>query len=278
MKRIIVADSASNIFDFEGMDYACTPLKVVIDGQVFEDVPGIDLEDLVNKMERCTTSSSSCPNTAEWLEAFEGHDEVFAVTISSRLSGSYDAAMMAKREYEEEHPGARVEVVDSRMTGPGERLIMEKIAELAEAGLSFDGIREKLAEYRQRMHLCFSLASIHNLAKNGRVSHLTATLFGVLGIRLLGRASDEGTIESVAKVRGEKGGIRSVVGELIEKGYQGGKCYISHTLDGDLANRLKEAILSRFPGARIFIEPNTGLCSYYAERHGLIVGFEGGPR
>ena len=100
----------------------------------------------------------------------------------------------------------------------------------------------------------------------------------MLGIRLLGRASDEGTIESVAKVRGEKGGIRSVVGELIEKGYQGGKCYISHTLDSDLANRLKEAILNRFPGARIFIEPNTGLCSYYAERHGLIVGFEGGPR
>ena len=279
MKRIIVADSASNVFEFDGgMDYACTPLKILIDGQTFEDVQGVDLEDMVNKMERSATSSSSCPNTAEWLDAFEGHDEIFAVTISSRLSGSYNAAMVAKQEYEESHPGAQVEVVDSRMTGPGERLIMEKIAELAAAGLSFDSIKEKLAEYRQRMHLCFSLASIHNLAKNGRVSHLTATLFGVLGIRLLGRASDEGTIESVAKVRGEKGGIRSVVGELVEKGYQGGKCYISHTLDADLAGRLKEAILSRFPGSHIFIEANTALCSYYAERHGLIIGFEGGPR
>ena len=278
MKRIIVADSASNVFDFDDMDYVCTPLKIIIDDRTFEDVKGIDLEDMVNKMERCETSSSSCPNTAEWLEAFKGHDEVFAVTISSRLSGSYDAAMMAKREFEEENPGARVEVVDSRMTGPGERMIMEKIAELAQAGLSFDGIREKLAEYRQRMHLCFSLASIQNLAKNGRVSHLTATIFGVLGIRLLGRASDEGTIESVGKVRGEKGGIRSVVNELVEKGYQGGKCYISHTLDADLAGRLKEAIISRFPGSQPFIEPNTGLCSYYSERHGLIIGFEGGPR
>ena len=87
MKRIIVADSASNVFEFDGgMDYACTPLKILIDGQTFEDVQGVDLEDMVNKMERSAASSSSCPNTAEWLDAFEGHDEIFAVTISSRLS------------------------------------------------------------------------------------------------------------------------------------------------------------------------------------------------
>lgn len=278
MKRVIAADSSSNIFEFKPLEYHCAPLKIIIDGKTFEDREGVNLEDMVNKMERCETSSSACPNVAEWLEAFGEGDEVFAVTISNRLSGSYNAALAAKQEYEETHPKARVAVIDSLMTGPGMRMIMEKIAELDGQGLSFEGIMERLAEYRKRMHLCFSLASIHNLAKNGRVSHITATLFGILGIRMLGRASDEGTIESVNKVRGEKAGLRSVINELVEKGYQGGKCYISHTLDGDLAGRLKEAILQRFPGSRIFIEANTGLCSYYAERHGLIVGFEGGLR
>lgn len=278
MPRLIVTDSSSNIVDFDDLPFASVPMKIMVDGKNFEDVKGIDLEDLVNKMERCSTSSSSCPNVAEWLEAFEGHEEVFAVTISSRLSGSFDSAMMAKKEYESSRPGARVEVIDSRMTGPGMRMITEKLVELSALGAAFDECLSRLAEYRKRMHLCFSLASIHNLAKNGRVSSITATIFGVLGIRMLGRASDEGTIESVNKVRGEKAGLRSILHELAEKGFKGGKCYISHTLDADLAGRLKEKILEIYPGSRIHMEANTGLCSYYAERHGLIVGFEGGLR
>lgn len=278
MKRIVVADSSSNMFSFEGIDYAYTPMKITIDGATYQDKDGINLQELVNGMERCQTSSTSCPNTGEWLEAFEGNDEIFAVTISNRLSGSYNAAMVAKKEYESEHPGSKVEIVDSLMTGPGMRMIIEKITELADKGLDFNGILESLNEYRKKVHLCFSLASISNLAKNGRVSSITAKIFGVLGLRMLGRASDEGTIEPVNKVRGEKAGLRSVINEIVEKGYQGGKFYISHTLDFDLANRLKDEVLKLFPKAMIFIEENTGLCSYYAERHGLIIGYEGGLR
>lgn len=278
MKRIIVADSASNIFEFEGMEYRSTPMKILVDGESYEDVKGVDVEALVKRVENATTTGSSCPNVGEWLEAFEGHDEIFAVTISSALSGSYNSAMAAKQEYEEEHPDARVEVVDSRMTGPGERMIIEKIAELSGKGLSFDSVVRNLKEYRKRMHLCFSLASIHNLAKNGRVSSITATLFGVLGIRMLGRASDEGTIVSVNKVRGDKHGVKKIIHEMTEKGFQGGKCCISHTLNDALAQRLKEEILQHFPTSQIVIDLNTALCSYYAERNGLIVGFEGGLR
>lgn len=278
MKRIIVSDSSSNIYDFEGIDYAYTPMKITIDGKTYEDREGTRLDEMVNAMENSTSSSTACPSTGEWLEAFEGHDEVFAVTISSNLSGSYNSCCLAKNEYEAEHPEAKVSIFDSLMTGPGMRMIMEKVRELSSLNLDFDSIIEGVNEYRKKMHLCFSLGSISNLAKNGRVSGIVAKIFGVLGLRMLGRSSNEGRIEPINKVRGDKAGIKSIVNELIEKGFSGGKCYISHTLDFDLANKLKEEVLKIFPGSNILIEANTALCSFYAERHGLIIGFEGGLR
>ncbi|MBR3203147.1 MAG: DegV family protein, partial [Solobacterium sp.] len=198
--------------------------------------------------------------------------------ISANLSGSYNSAMVARNEYLEEHPDAKVEVIDSRMTGAGMTMLMEQIIECEKKGLSFEDTLDVIAEYRKNLHLCFSLNSLNNLVKAGRVSALVAKLFNVLGLRMLGRASNEGTIEPVNKVRGDKAGIKSIVNEMKLKGFAGGRVRITHTLDENLAEELKTAILEQWPESDIIISPNTGLCSFYSERHGLIIGYEGGPR
>ncbi|MBR0385863.1 MAG: DegV family protein [Erysipelotrichaceae bacterium] len=278
MKRIVVSDSSSNYFTFPPLNYAYVPLKILVDDKSYSDVEGIDLEEMVSHMEHCKTSSTACPSTGEWLESFEGYDEIIAITISANLSGSYNSAMVAKNEYLEEHPDAKVEVIDSRMTGAGMTMLMEQIIECEKKGLSFEETLDVIAEYRKNLHLCFSLNSLNNLVKAGRVSALVAKLFNVLGLRMLGRASNEGTIEPVNKVRGDKAGIKSIVNEMKLKGFAGGRVRITHTLDEDLAEAVKTAILELWPESDIIISPNTGLCSFYSERHGLIIGYEGGPR
>ena len=278
MKRIVVADSSSNYFTFPPLNYTYTSLKIMVDDQTYVDKEGVDLEELVSHMERSKTSSTACPSVGEWLEAFEGYDEIFAITISSHLSGSYNSAMVAKEDYLEEHPQAKVEVIDSLMTGAGMSMVMEVIADCEKAGKTFEETVAAIVEYRKNLHLCFSLASLNNLAKNGRVTPIVAKIFGVLGLRMLGRASDEGTIEPVNKARGDKAGIKNIIGEMKLKGFNGGKVRITHTLDQPLAESLKKSILENWPDSDVGISENQGLCSFYSERHGLIVGYEGGPR
>ena len=118
------------------------------------------------------------------------------------------------------------------------------------------------------------LESLKNLANNGRVSPIVAKLAGILGIRLVGKASDKGDLEPLSKCRGEKNALETIVKQLKELGYGGGEVRITHCLNEAAANSLRSLILSDYPNARIEILPCRGLCSFYAERGGLLVGFE----
>ena len=118
------------------------------------------------------------------------------------------------------------------------------------------------------------LESLKNLANNGRVSPIVAKLAGILGIRLVGKASDRGDLEPINKCRGEKNALETMRKQLKELGYTGGKLRITHCLNASAAEALRNMILSEFQGAEIQILPCRGLCSFYAERGGLLVGFE----
>ena len=153
-------------------------------------------------------------------------------------------------------------------------LIAEKIRELMAAELSFEEICERIKEYQQHTGLMFMLESMQNLANNGRVNKIVAKAAGILGIRAVGRASDVGTLEPLEKCRGEKKAIAALADHMVSRGYEGGKMRISHCLNLAAAESLKETIVSAFPGADVQIRPTGGLCSFYAEKGGLLIGFE----
>ena len=271
----IVSDSASNILRLPGVDYACVPLKIITDQKEYTDDENLDVTQMVSDLRQYKgRSSTSCPNVQEWLAAFEGARYIVAIAITSNLSGSCNAAFQAKQQYEQEHPGAKVLVVDSLSAGPEMGLLIEKAKELILEKLPIEQISEKLESYRQKTHLLFSLESLNNLARNGRVSPAVAKIAGVLGIRAVGRASDVGTLEQLHKCRGEKKALETIFSEMVSRGFQGGKVRIAHCLNSPAATRLKESILSHFPKTDIRIEPATALCSFYAEQGGLLVGFE----
>ena len=276
MNYKIIADSSSNIRRHE-FPYECltVPLKIGTDEKEFTDNNELEIEDMLVYLENYSgKSSTSCPNVSDFVEAFGDAENIFCVTITSALSGSYNAACAAKEEYEEMHPKRHVCVIDSLSTGPEMKLIVEKLRELISAGKNFDEICLDIAEYQKNTALMFSLESLKNLANNGRVSHMTARLAGALGIRIVAKASDKGTIETITKSRGEKKAIEDIIKSMLLRGYNGGKVRIDHCFNSVAANVLKEKLLAKFEDADIVVGRSYGLCSFYAERGGLLVGFE----
>lgn len=270
----IIADSSSNIFTVEGIDYKNVPLKIISETKEYIDTPDLDVSAMVNEMSQIKEKfGTSCPNAFEWEEAFSGGENIFAITITSKLSGCYSAAVTAANDFKAENPDKNIYVIDSLSTGPEMQLIIEKLKELDEKNLSFDEIKKKIIEYQKNTHLIFSLQSLTNLAKNGRVSPAVAKIAGVLGIRIVGIAED-GTLKPVHKCRGEKKTLEALKSDMLEAGFKGGKVRISHCQNEESAVDLKTKILDLFPETDIQILPCTALCSFYAEMGGLLVGFE----
>ncbi|MBO7702978.1 MAG: DegV family protein [Solobacterium sp.] len=276
MKYRIVSDSSSNLLELPGeIEYVTVPLKINVDEKEYVDEIGTDISSMVDAIEHSARNSTSCPNSEEYKEAFEGADCVFAVTITSGLSGSYNAAVQGAEMFKEEYPDAKVRVIDSLATGGEMHLLIEKLKELMQQGLSFEEIEQKIDEYHQYTQLLFSLESVQNLAKNGRLPMAVAKIANLLNIRFIGKPTENGTIKPVHNVRGAKKNISKIVEEMLAMGFKGGRVWISHCLNPEAADNLKKAILEKYPDSFVGIEPMTALCSYYAERGGMIIGFEG---
>lgn len=276
MKIKIVTDSASNMYAMEGIDFEVAPLKINTKEKEYVDDTSLDVANMVKELKSYKgRSGTACPGVGDWLDAFEGYDIIYCVTIISTLSGSYNSAMTAKHQYEEEHPGKKVFVLDSYSAGPEMKLHVEKLKELVLAGKDFDTVCKEIVEYKeQHTSLIFSLESLTNLANNGRVSHAVAKIAGLIGIRMVGDVSEDGQLHPTDKCRGEKKTLVEIYRNMKRLGYNGGKLYIDHCFNEELSNNLKDKTLEEFPNANVIIAPTGGLCSFYAEKGGLMIGFE----
>ena len=177
-------------------------------------------------------------------------------------------------EIEEKYPERRVFVFNSLTAGPEIALIIERIEELITEGREFSEICEDITKYSHKTGLLFMLESMKNLANNGRVSPIVAKMAGILGIRVVGKASDKGDLEPLNKCRGEIKALNTIVEHLKELGLKNGKVKIAHCFNEGLALRLKEIIETEFAGVKVEVYQCRGLCSFYAEKGGLLVGFE----
>ena len=271
----IVTDSSADIKTLSGVDFESVPLKIITDEKEYVDDENLDVVGMISDLQRYKGKSrSSCPNMQEFINAFGEADEVFCITITSGLSGSFNSASMAAKAYMEEHPERRVHVIDSLSTGAENALLIEKIRDLIVEGNDFDTVKEKITEYHNHTRLIFALESMINLANNGRVSPLAAKFAGLVGIRAIGRASDVGTLEMTGKTRGAVPTALQITADMIKEGCTGGKVRIHHANNLQSAELLKTKILEKLPSAEVVIDHAGGLCSFYAEQGGLLVGFE----
>lgn len=275
MKRKIVADSSCDMWELNGVDFAVAPMTISTDNKHYVDNQELDVHLMSEELAKYKgVSHTACPSVGSWLDCYEGYDEVFVVTLTGAMSGTYNSAMTAKGIYEEENENVKVHVFDSLSTGPEMRLLIEKLKEMIEEDLPFEEIVEKGQDYLNHSRLFFALKSLHNFAMNGRVSKTVASAIGVLNISIFATASEEGTIQQISKCRGEKKVVKSMIEHLENAGYHGGKVRISHADNLKLAHNVRDKILELYPHADIIVYPMGGLCTYYAEIGGLLVGCE----
>lgn len=287
MSWAIVADSSCNLRSIEASDesanYATVPLVIHVGGVDYVDDENLDVHEL-NRIitEEPEASSSSCPSAGVWAEQFRKYDNVIAITISASLSGSYEAATMARNivldEYAREHEGVisgkNIHLVDSRAAGGKLEVLVTSLSRyLSNSEPTFDEAVAFIDNMEEKSQVLFSLSSYENLTKNGRMPRLAGTLASRLNIRVLGTASQEGTIKIVGPARGEKKMAKKIIASMEADGFSGGLVYIDHVENEPAALQLKQTILERWPESEIHILPCGALCSYYAENQGLIIGY-----
>lgn len=272
----IVADSSANLVAADGAELASVPLSITAGSRTFVDSETLDVQEMMDFLAAHKgRSTTACPGPGDWCAAFGGAEQVVCVTITSGLSGACNAARIAAEDYERQHPGRRVLVIDTLSTGPEMELIVEKLRQLHHQGLTLEEMDGEIARYRKSTHLVFSLQSMRSLVNNGRVSPAVAALAGLMNIRLVGIASEEGTLQPVRKCRGEKRTLEGLLTVMEEHGYAGGKVRIAHCGNPEAAGALAEEIRRRHPDADLSVRPTRGLCSYYAEQGGILIGYEG---
>ena len=271
----VLADSSCDLLRLEEVSYASVPLTISANNIDYVDDENLDTHSMLDALMAYNGRSyTACPGVEKWIHEFEGADEIYVVSITSNLSGTYNAACTARDIYLQSHPDAKICVFDTLSTGPEMRLLVDKIAAMIKERLSFEDICEKARDYLKSTRLFFVLESHHCLAQNGRVSKLTASAVEMLGMRLVGTASREGTLEVLTKVRGKIKAKAALLEHLKDAMYKGGRLAISYVESLEFAESVKAAILAEFPEADIILYPARGLCSYYAERGGLLLGCE----
>ena len=277
VKYQIVSDSASDLLELADINFSTVPLHIVVDGTDFADDARLSVPNLLDKLRNGKSSTTACPSPDDWITAFHDADRVFCVTITSGLSGSYNSAVIAKDIYEEKHPDRKVYIIDSLATGSKMVMLCEKLRELILAGHDAEEIYRQIKEYNEHCFLYFALASLDNLAKNGRVSPILAKGIKILGIRIVGTASTEGMLEPLSKCRGDKRSIPAIIEYMKEKGYQGGRVVITHNGNHEAAMELKRQLKTTFGTRSGEIHRTRGLCSYYAEPGSVMLAFDLSP-
>ena len=275
----IVADSGCDYREITDLAnqtrFESVPLTIQIDHEIFVDNAHLDIDGMMEKMYATSSASkSACPSPDDYLRSFEGAENIFVVTITGSLSGSHNSAQLAKKLFLEENPTANIHVIDSLSAGGEVDLIVRKLNDLIKEGLSFEQVVEAITHYQENTKLLFVLAKVDNLVKNGRLSKLIGAVVGLLNIRMVGEASDTGTLELLQKARGAKKALTAAVDEVLKSGYKGGRIIIAHRNNEKFCQQFSEVIKEKFPAADISFLPTSGLCSFYAEEGGLLMGYE----
>lgn len=280
MKYGIVVDSGCDLLGLpnqaaEHIQFTRVALKLNIGEKVFVDDIDLDIADFMQELEAYPgKTGSAAPSPQDWLTAFEKSDMVFAISITGTLSASYSSAQIAARMFRERYPQRQLHLIDSLSTGPEISLIVGKLSELMQQNLPFESIVQRIEAYRKHTHLLFILQSLDNLVKNGRVSKIQGSLASILGIKILGTASEKGELQLLHKHRGKLGAYNRAIEEMVKRKFNGGKVIIAHCFNAEMAEYIKDKIRQSFSACQIQIMKTSGLCSYYAERGGILIGFE----
>ncbi len=276
MKTRIVTDSCIDINkdvfgNEENMERV--PFKIVIENEEMID-KNLDLSELREKMKATKDKiTTACPSPHDFLEAFKKCKENFVVTISEKLSGSHNSAVLAANMFLEEVEDAFVHIFDCKTATAGASLVTLKLKTMIEEKCEKNRIIEEINNYIDQMKTFLVPVRLDNLAKNGRISSKKAFVGSLLQVTPIMCDNGDGEIILKEQVRGRKKAfarLLDIIGEE-EADFSERVLAISHVNSEERALSLKEQILSRYNFKDIIIFEGGGLTNVYADDGGIVV-------
>lgn len=276
----IVGDSSTDVNKafMDQYPVELVPFKLYLDGKEYVDDANLDVDQFVADMKHITsTPKSACPSPNDFLEHFEGEeDEIYIITISSKLSGTFNSAVLAKNIYESENPGKKfIHIFDSLGAAAGETLIARKIHEFKRMGLAKDQLVETMTEYIKGTKVLFISESLNNLIKNGRISKFKGLIATTLNILPIMGNDGNGEIQLVEKVRNSNKAYLRLIEIMQEELKKSGRNLVSitHVGNPERADQIEEGVRMIESVKDVINVKCAGLSSLYADRKGIIVAF-----
>lgn len=273
----IVCDSCTDLTeeDLKKGCYTLVPLTLLVDGEEIIDDETFDQADFLAKVAASKESvKSACP-AQSYMEAYSKADDIYVVTLSAELSGSYNSAVLGKNLYEEENGTKNIHVVNSRGAATTQVLIARKLNEYASQGMPFEEVVDKIEEYTTSLRTYFVLETLEVLRKNGRLSRLSATIAGALNIKPVMIGTRDGVIQKASQARGMKKALAKMVEHMGSEGRDltRRQFVISHCNCYERAVYVKELIKKHLHAEDVDIVDTKGVSSLYACDGGIIVSY-----
>ena len=277
MSYKIIIDSCGELLDEWKKDehFESVALTLNVGGENIIDDETFDQADFLKKVAASPECpKSACPSPERYMKAFDcDADHIYAVTLSAELSGSYNSAVLGRNLLEEEKPGRKIHIFNSKSASIGQTLIGMKIQECEEAGYSFEKVIETVDEYIAGQHTFFVLDNLETLRKNGRLSKVKALVASALKIKPVMGSTDEGNICQLDQARGINKALVKMAGQIAEKTQNSEEkvLAISHCNCHERAIHLKNALQEKMPLKNIVVLDTAGVSSMYANDGGVIV-------
>ena len=276
MSYKIVVDSCCELPEKYKNDkrFQIVPLSLEVGDYVIQDDETFDQKEFLRRVAAYPLCpKSSCPSPENFREAYHDEtEEVYVVTLSSHLSGSYNSAELGKSLYAEKYGEKKIHVIDSESASCGETQIAEKIIEYKEAGLSFEETVEKVEVFKRQMRTYFVLDNLETLRKNGRLSGVKALVASTLNIKPV-MVGNRGVIEQKGQAIGVNKALAKMADHLVEdvKNPQERTLMITHCNCPERADYMRELMEKRASYRQIVIMDTAGVSSMYANDGGVIV-------
>ncbi len=272
----IVIDSCGELFDEmkNNAHFANVPLTLEVGDWSILDDASFDQAEFLRRVEEYEGApKSACPSPSAYMAEMEDADRVYIITLSAQLSGSYNSAVLAKNLFEEDEEDVQIHVFDSKSASIGQTLIGKKIAELEEAGLSFEEVIEETDKYIESQHTFFVLESLETLRKAGRLSNLKSMIANTLNIKPIMGSTEIGSIQQLAQARGMKKALEKMAECMMEvtENTKERVLAISHCNCPNTAAMLKEIVESKASFKDIIVVDTNGVSSMYANDGGIIM-------
>lgn len=276
MEYRIIIDSCGDLTPDMKADphIVSVPLTLRVGDTEIIDDESFDQKDFLARVAACEECpKSACPSPDSYLHACGDADRAYIVTLSSELSGSYNSALLAARMFEDEHPGSKCHVFNSRSASVGQTLIGLNIRELETMGATFDEVVAGTKAYIEQQHTYFVLDNLDTLRKNGRLSRIKAFMASALKIKPVMGSTPEGAIAQLDQTRGANKALKLMC-TIAAKNVRPGsvrRAAVAHCNCEERGLLVAEEMKRLLLIPEILVVPAAGVTSMYANDGGVVL-------